>query len=110
MLVRLPNFGEALRKARVRKKLSQRELAQRLGVTQATISHAEAGRDLRVATLVEIARALDLEPLLAPRSVVPAIVAVLGEGGERRTTAIHPADEEVPYTESDPGDDQRSER
>jgi HTH-type transcriptional regulator / antitoxin HipB len=70
-------FGEVLRNARVAKRVSQAELALGLGVTQTTISRAEAGRDMKLGTLVQIARALDLEPLLVPRALVPAIRTML---------------------------------
>jgi transcriptional regulator with XRE-family HTH domain len=94
------HLGAALRRARLEKKLSQLSLAQKLGVTQATISHAENGRDLKVGTLVEIARALDLEPLLAPRRLVPAITTIVGaDVGGRRIPISHGADDDAPYIE-----------
>jgi transcriptional regulator with XRE-family HTH domain len=94
------HLGESLRQARVDKKLSQLELARKLGFTQATISHAENGRDLKLGTLVEIARALDLEPLLVPRKLVPAINTIVGtEAANRRTAIIHDAGDDTLYTE-----------
>ena len=78
MIGEFAQFGQVLRNARVAKRMSQAELALELGVTQTTISRAEAGRDLKLGTLVEIARALDLEPLLLPRSLVPAIRTIVG--------------------------------
>jgi transcriptional regulator with XRE-family HTH domain len=93
-------LGRMLREARLGKNLSQLELAKQLGMTQTTISHAESGRDLKFGTLVEIARALDLEPLLAPRAFVPAINALIRGGPGQRNALIHAADDDRPYRES----------
>jgi transcriptional regulator with XRE-family HTH domain len=50
-----------LRKARIEKKLSQKELADELGVTTATISRYESGeRKLPVETAKRIAELLDV--------------------------------------------------
>src|SRR5580658_6168990 len=98
MVGKFSEVGEAIRTARVGKRLSQLQLAQELGLTQRTISHAESGRDLRLATLVEIARALDLEPLLVPRSLVPAINAIVGDSN-RPATAAFAADADERYNE-----------
>jgi len=93
-------LGGIIRLARLQKRLSQIQLAKQLGMTQATISRAENGLDLRLSTLVDIARALDLEPLLAPRSLVPAIESLVGGGRARRNALIHDADDNRPYVES----------
>jgi len=51
-------LGEDLARARRRAKLSQRELAERLGLSQAAISRVESGERLpRLETLSEWARA-----------------------------------------------------
>lgn len=63
-----------LRKAREAKGLSQRELGKKAGVPQGHISKIENGAvDLRVSSLVALARTLDLELALVPRKVVPAL-------------------------------------
>ncbi len=100
-MIRFSEIGEAIRKARLGRRLSQLQLAQQLGLTQRTISHAESGRDLRLATLVEIARALDLEPLLVPRNLVPAINVIVGDGGGLRQPAIYSGDDDEVYSEGD---------
>lgn len=70
----LEAFGEKLRAARERKGLSQRALAQRTGVPQAHISKIEQGRvDIRLSSLAELARALDLDVQLLPRQALPAV-------------------------------------
>ncbi len=67
-------IASALRKAREAKGLSQRELGRKAGVPQGHISKIENGAvDLRLSSLVALARTLDLELALAPRKVVPAL-------------------------------------
>lgn len=67
-----------LKAAREAKGLSQRALSKLVGVPQSHISKIENGAvDLRLSSLVEIARVLDLEVTLVPRknlSVVQSIV------------------------------------
>ena len=70
----IEHIARALRKAREAKGLSQRELGKKAGVPQGHISKIEnAAVDLRVSSLVALARTLDLELALAPRKVVPAL-------------------------------------
>ena len=71
-------LGGHLRAARRAKGLSQRELSQRSGFTQAHISRIESGLvDLQVSSLLELARSLDLELTLIPRQAKPAIEAIV---------------------------------
>jgi transcriptional regulator with XRE-family HTH domain len=59
---------DGLRQARFALGLSQRDLAQRLGTSQARVSHIEsAGRDRRLDTLVAYTEALGADLLLALR-------------------------------------------
>ena len=68
------SVGRRLSGARVRKGLSQRQLAERVGIQQAHLSKIEQGKvDARLSSLVEVARALDLELQLVPRQALPAI-------------------------------------
>lgn len=68
---------EALRAARLNKGLSQRDLGQRVGLPQSHISKIEkGGSDLKLSSLIEIARALDLEIKLIPRAAVPAVESI----------------------------------
>lgn len=63
-----------LQSARKEKKLSQQELSQLAGVPQSHISNIENGKvNIRLSSLFEIARVLELEPVLVPRRFVPAI-------------------------------------
>jgi len=59
---------DGLRQARFQLGLSQRDMAQRLGTSQARVSHIEsAGRDRRLDTLVAYTEALGADLLLALR-------------------------------------------
>ncbi|REG78207.1 helix-turn-helix domain-containing protein [Marinomonas pollencensis] len=76
---------ESLREARVRKGFSQRELSARSGVPQSHISKIESGGvDLRMSSLIALARVLDLELFVAPKKSVPAIKSII-----RNSQGIH---------------------
>lgn len=73
-------FAQSLRQARLDKGWSQRDLSGKAQIPQAHISRIESGAvDVKVSTLVELARLLDLELLLAPRSSIPAVEALIRE-------------------------------
>jgi HTH-type transcriptional regulator / antitoxin HipB len=68
----------ALKTAREARGLSQRALSARSGVPQSHISKIErGGSDIRLSSLIELARALELELTLVPRRLVPAVEGVL---------------------------------
>jgi transcriptional regulator with XRE-family HTH domain len=68
-----------LKDARVAAGISQRELAERAGLGQNRLASIETGGvDLRASTLVQLARALDLELVLVPRRVLPAVQVLTG--------------------------------
>jgi transcriptional regulator with XRE-family HTH domain len=70
----LPSLATLIRAARESKGLTQRELSSRVGIPQSHISKIEHGRvDLQTSNLMQIARALDLELALVPRSILPAV-------------------------------------
>ncbi len=108
MLVDKTTIADQIRTSRLDKQLSQVELAQKLGVTQGTISRAEQGQgDLRVGTLLEIARALDLELVLAPRRLRATIDQLIDRDERPAQPSVYTGGGEEPYTESDdvvPGD------
>lgn len=67
-----------IRAARQAAALTQKELGQRVGLPQSHISKIEKGAvDLQLSSLVEIARALDLEVKLVPRKALPAVEGVV---------------------------------
>src|SRR5450631_862374 len=100
MIVGYSNIGEMLRKARLDRKMSQFELAHQLRLTQGTVSRAEQGDDLRLSTLMELARALDLEFMLVPRRLVPAIKAIVGTKNDGPPLTPFSATDDGPYEES----------
>jgi transcriptional regulator with XRE-family HTH domain len=72
----------SLKDARLQRGLSQRELSAKIGLPQSQISKIESGSvDPRASTLIEFARALDMELALIPRKIIPA-VRVLGHEAE----------------------------
>jgi transcriptional regulator with XRE-family HTH domain len=72
------DIPDSLKKARIHKGLSQRQLSEKTGLTQSHISNIENGKmDLRTSSLVEIARALDLELTLIPRKALPPVRAIV---------------------------------
>lgn len=85
---------ESLREARARKGFSQRELSARSGVPQSHISKIESGGvDLRVSSLIALARVLDLELFVAPKKSVPAIKSIIrsAQGHDEDSEQVTPA-------------------
>jgi transcriptional regulator with XRE-family HTH domain len=67
-------IAAALHGAREGKGLSQEELAASLGLHQRQISDLERAKvDSRLSTIQNVARALDLELVLIPRQLIPAV-------------------------------------
>jgi transcriptional regulator with XRE-family HTH domain len=67
-----------IRDVRKAKGLSQSRLSARIGVPQSHISKIENGTvDIKLSSLVQIARALDLEVKLVPRQSLPAVESVV---------------------------------
>lgn len=66
-----------LRQTREAKGLTQADLGERIGQPQSAVSRIERGGDLRLSTLQEIARVLDLEPMFVPKHLVPAVQALI---------------------------------
>lgn len=72
------HIAMALKEARERQSLSQRELSARSGVPQAKISRIEReGADMQITTLISLGRALDLEVELVPRKAMPAVETIV---------------------------------
>lgn len=71
---------EFLRATREAKGIRQSALAKMIGTNPGHLSRIETGQTTpTVATLNEIARALDLEIMLVPREKVPAVRAMLAQ-------------------------------
>lgn len=80
---------DALKRAREAKGLSQRALSARTGVPQSHISKIEAGNaDIRLSSLVELARALELDIKLVPRRAVPAVDSIVHSIAPRPVSPI----------------------
>ena len=78
------HFANTLKSAREARGLSQRALSAKAGVPQSHISKIENGAvDLRVSSLVELARVLDLELMLVSRMSVSAVQAIVQRSAER---------------------------
>jgi transcriptional regulator with XRE-family HTH domain len=90
---------QTLRTAREGAGVSQRDLSARIGIPQSHISKIESGgTDLRLSSLVELARALDHEVVLVPRKLLPAVEAIvrnassaLSDGARLRSTTLNRA-------------------
>ena len=80
------HIASTLKNARKSKGLTQRGLGKSAAVPQSHISKIENGVvGLRVSSLVELARVLDLELMLVPRKSVPAVQSIIG-GDAKRTS------------------------
>lgn len=72
------HIANTLKATRESKGLSQRALSAKSGVPQGHISKIENGAvDLRVSSLVALARILDLELMLVPRKTVSAVRSIV---------------------------------
>lgn len=68
------HIAKAIKAARKKKRMSQRALSAKTGVPQSHISRIENGAvDLKTSSLIEFARALDMELMLVPRMLVPTV-------------------------------------
>ena len=94
-------LGQVLRATREQRGLTQKALAGSLGLRQRQISDLErAAMDPRFSTVVDVARALELEVALVPRHLVSTI-----EGFERReqgsSTPMYALGEDEPSRDAD---------
>ena len=84
----IEHISRTLKSAREARGLSQRALGARAGMPQSHISKIEKGAvDLRVSSLVELARVLDLEVELVARTALPAVHAMVGRRDESAPAA-----------------------
>jgi len=87
------DMRRALKEVREKRSWTQRDLASRLGLTQAHISGIESGKIVpRYDTLLELVRILHRDLLMVPRALVPVVQSLIrdhlqpdqkGEGEER---------------------------
>jgi transcriptional regulator with XRE-family HTH domain len=96
---------QELKQARDRRGWSQRELGAKLGLPQMHVSGIESGKIVpRFDTLLDYVRSLDYDLLLVPRTLVPAVLALIREhkasdepGGEGEQP-LYAVDEDEPET------------
>jgi predicted transcriptional regulator len=70
--------GQAFRQRRRELRLTQADIARRLATTQSYVGGVErSDRDVRWATVLEMARALELEVMLVPRDRIGAVEAAI---------------------------------
>lgn len=84
-------MGQRIREWRLRRELSQAEVARLAGITQASLSNYENGkRDLPLSTLLGVARALNvsLGDLLDLPDVIIVRDSVLGRAVEQLQTRV----------------------
>jgi HTH-type transcriptional regulator / antitoxin HipB len=80
-----------LKSARQDKSLSQRALSLKTGIQQTQISRIESGQaDLRVSTLVALARSLELELVLVPRALFPAVNSIVQKKSNSAADSMMP--------------------
>jgi transcriptional regulator with XRE-family HTH domain len=92
-----------LKEARNKKGWSQRELGRHLGLPQMHVSGIESGKIVpRFDTLLDYVRGLDYDLVLVPRSLVPAVLALIREhkasskpGGEEERSLYAVDDDEA---------------
>ncbi len=87
-------IAQQLKSARKTKGLSQRALAKRVGIPQSHLSKIEGGSvDLRLSSLLEMARALELDVALVPRKHLSAVGTLIGttHSTAQTTKAVHKA-------------------
>lgn len=88
-------LGDVLRSARHSQGLSQAALAAKLGLHQRQISDLERGNvDVRLSTIVNVARALDLDLTLIPRPLISAVEALQRTGSGRDDRALYALDDD----------------
>jgi transcriptional regulator with XRE-family HTH domain len=74
----IEDIAATFKAAREQKHLSQRALGEKVGLPQSHISKIESGSiNIKLSSLIEIARVLDLEMKLVPRKAVPAVESIM---------------------------------
>ena len=102
------DFRQQLKEARLKRRWGQRELAAKIGLPQPHISAIESGAIVpRFDTLVDIVRVLDLDLLLVPRSLVPAVQSLIRAHQQPQSDErpLYAADDEEPSPGKEGGDE-----
>jgi transcriptional regulator with XRE-family HTH domain len=83
----LVEFGARLREARLRRNLSQQELADEAGVGRATVARIESGESAHLESVIRLLRALgllDVLDQLIPEPAPSPVERLRRQGRERR--------------------------
>jgi len=99
------DLRQELKQARANRGWSQAELGRRSGLPQMHISGIESGKIVpRFDTLLDLVRILDHDLLMIPRTLVPAVQALIHDHGhpdqprESEETALYAFDDEETRT------------
>ena len=97
------NFGDKLKEERKKKGMSQKELGQKLGVSQAMIAQYEKGdRTPKIETINKIAQALDINPSILIRcNNNVSWIDLFSGNADFRNHILNEILEEVDITEDD---------
>ncbi len=99
----LANVGNRVAAARLRRNISQQQLADEAGVSRSTVRRLEAGESTQLTAFIRILRALEMLEgleLLLP-AATPSPMQVLENRGKTRQRASSPRDEADTGTEAD---------
>jgi len=107
-LGRLPEImRRELKEARLKRGWSQLELGRRTGLPQVHISGIETGKIVpRFDTLLDLVRVLDRDLVLVPRSLVPAVQALIRDHRRETGSARDEEGEQPLYAAADDDEDQ----
>ena len=97
------DFREQIKKARLKRGWGQRELSAKIGLPQPHISGIESGEIVpRFDTLLDLVRVLDLDILLVPRALVPAVQSLVRAQIEPESVEkpLYAVDEEEPTSDT----------
>jgi transcriptional regulator with XRE-family HTH domain len=91
----MKTITEQLKQTRIANGLSQKEFGIKLNLPQSHISAIEAGKvDPRLTSITEMARALELELMLVPFSLVPAVKSLLAGDSHKPLWSIDEGENE----------------
>ena len=83
MIYSIQEMAANIKAARHKRGLSQRALSAKVGIPQSHISKIEQGAvDLQTSSLIQIARALDLELMFISRTNISAVQALESSSGK----------------------------
>lgn len=98
MTNRLENIGSIIRNERIRKRLTQEELGERVGVGKAQISKIESGKGLTIKTVTKVLDALGISASVVlkneseiDKNVIAYIVAAINEFARNHHLSVREA-------------------